>query len=47
MGLRDALFLLESSGLSIRVMGRGAVLKQSIPAGTKVEKGKEIVIQLG
>jgi len=47
MGLRDALFLLESSGLSIRVMGRCAVLKQSIPAGTKVEKGKEIVIQLG
>ncbi len=47
MGLRDAVFLLESSGLSIRVVGKGSVLKQSIPAGTKVEKGKEIVIQLG
>lgn len=47
MGLRDALYLLESCGLQIRVTGRGAVVRQSIPPGSKIEKGKEIVIQLG
>lgn len=47
MGLRDAIFLLESTGLQIRVSGRGSVLRQSISPGTKVEKGKEITIQLG
>lgn len=47
MGLRDALQLLENAGLQIRVAGRGAVRNQSIPPGTKVEKGKEIRIQLG
>jgi cell division protein FtsI (penicillin-binding protein 3) len=47
MGLRDALYLLESCGLEIKVTGKGAVLRQSIPPGSKIEKGKEIVIQLG
>lgn len=47
MGLRDALQLLESAGLQIRVSGRGSVRNQSIPPGTKVERGKEIMIQLG
>ncbi len=47
MGLRDALQVLENAGLQIRVAGRGAVRNQSIPPGTKIEKGKEIFIQLG
>jgi cell division protein FtsI (penicillin-binding protein 3) len=47
MGLRDALYLLESCGLQVRTIGRGTVKKQSINAGSKFEKGQEIVIQLG
>lgn len=47
MGLRDAIYLLESQGLFVRPIGRGTVLKQSIGAGTKIEKGKQIVIELG
>jgi len=47
MGLRDAIYLLESKGLQVRVVGRGTVLKQSVSAGAKIQKGQEIVIQLG
>jgi cell division protein FtsI (penicillin-binding protein 3) len=47
MGLRDAIYILESKGLQVRIVGRGAVVKQSINAGSKIQKGQEIVIQLG
>lgn len=47
MGLRDAVYLLESQGLNVKPVGRGAVLKQSVPAGEKIEKGKQIIIELG
>ncbi len=47
MGLRDAIFLLESKGLQVRIIGRGTILKQSINAGSRIQRGQEIVIQLG
>ncbi len=47
MGLKDALYLLESSGLLVRVTGKGSVTRQSIVAGTPVRKGQQIVIELG
>ncbi len=47
MGLKDALYLLESSGLLVRVTGKGSVTRQSIGAGTPVRKGQQIVIELG
>jgi cell division protein FtsI (penicillin-binding protein 3) len=47
MGLRDAIYLLESQGLNVKPVGRGAVVKQSLPAGAKIEKGQLIVIELG
>lgn len=46
MGLRDAMYLLETSGLQVKVMGRGAVSKQSVPPGTKISKGQLITIEL-
>lgn len=46
MGLRDALYLLETTGLQVKVIGRGAVAKQSLPAGTKINKGQLITIEL-
>lgn len=47
MGLRDAVYMLEGMGLQVKVIGRGAVVNQSISAGSKIEKGQEIVLQLG
>lgn len=47
MGLRDAIYLLESQGLQVSANGRGIVLKQSLNAGTKISKGQQIIIELG
>ena len=46
MGLRDAIFLLESSGLQVSVNGVGTVKSQSLTPGTKIQKGQAIVINL-
>lgn len=46
MGLKDALFLLESSGLKVRFSGQGTVVKQSIAAGTRIEEGATVAIVL-
>jgi cell division protein FtsI (penicillin-binding protein 3) len=46
MGLKDALYLLESRGLRVDFTGRGNVKGQSIDAGTKISKGQKITIQL-
>jgi len=46
MGLKDALYLLESRGLLVEFKGKGNVKGQSIDAGTKVSKGQKIIIQL-
>ncbi|MDD4031620.1 MAG: penicillin-binding protein [Bacteroidales bacterium] len=47
MGLKDALYLLESSGMRVQVRGSGRVRKQSVSPGMKVHKGNTIVIELG
>ncbi len=46
MGLRDAIYLLENQGLQVKPVGRGAVTRQSIQPGTKLEKGQQIIIEL-
>jgi cell division protein FtsI (penicillin-binding protein 3) len=46
MGLRDALFLLENSGLHVIVRGKGKVTNQSIPPGTRVRPGETIVLEM-
>ncbi len=46
MGLRDAIQILESNGLSVKATGRGAVNKQSIAPGTAIMKGQQIIIEL-
>ena len=42
MGARDALYLLEKSGLRVNVSGSGRVVSQSIGPGQKIIKGKTI-----
>ena len=46
MGLKDALYLLESRGLRVEFKGRGNVKGQSIDPGSKFSKGQKITIQL-
>ncbi len=46
MGLMDALFILESQGLVVKVLGSGVVKNQSLNPGTKLSKGKLIILDL-
>jgi len=47
MGARDAVFMLETRGLRVRIKGRGKVKGQSISAGNKIVKGQGIVLEMG
>lgn len=40
MGARDAVYLLESRGVKVRLKGRGKVVAQSLPAGQLVRRGQ-------
>ena len=46
MGVRDAIYLLEKANLKVSVIGRGLVSSQSLRAGTNVEKGMQITLNL-
>jgi len=47
MTLRDAIYVLESSGFRVHISGEGRVKKQSILAGRRASKGDIINIELG
>ncbi len=47
MGARDAVFLLESSGLQVRMSGVGKVKRQSLLPGYKYKKGQTITLTMG
>lgn len=46
MGLKDALYLLENLGLEVKVVGRGSVRKQSIPVGSKIQRGQKVTLEM-
>lgn len=46
MGLRDAIYMLESRGLTVRFSGAGVVQSQSIPAGRRIKSGESVTITL-
>ena len=46
MGLKDAVYLLENSGLKVTVSGRGRVMNQSMAAGTIFKKTQTISLIL-
>jgi cell division protein FtsI (penicillin-binding protein 3) len=46
MGLKDALYLLESMGMKVSVQGKGKVSSQSVLPGTNVTKGMPVMIGL-
>jgi cell division protein FtsI (penicillin-binding protein 3) len=43
---KDAVYLIEHTGMSARVIGRGKVVKQTVPPGTAVFRGGLIEITL-
>ncbi len=47
MGLKDAVYLLENSGLRVFVEGAGKVQQQSLLPGQKIIKGMSINLKLG
>jgi len=46
MGAKDAVYLLENAGLKVVLHGRGSVKSQSIPPGTLIRKGQEIILEM-
>ncbi|PQJ10974.1 peptidoglycan glycosyltransferase [Flavipsychrobacter stenotrophus] len=46
MGLKDAVYMLETCGLQVQVMGKGKVQSQSIIPGTRINKGQNVILQL-
>lgn len=47
LGLKDAIYLLESIGLKVQIIGVGKVKQQSLNPGTPFNKGNTITITLG
>ena len=46
MGAKDAVYLLESKGLKVNLVGVGKVKSQSIANGTIVKKGQTVTLTL-
>ena len=46
MGAKDAVYLLENAGLKVVLKGRGSVKSQSVPPGTLIIKGQEIILEM-
>lgn len=46
MSAKDALYLLEKMGIHTRLVGKGKVKRQSVPAGTAISNVKSITIYL-
>jgi cell division protein FtsI (penicillin-binding protein 3) len=47
MTFRDAIYLLEKSGLTVFYEGKGRVVNQSLSAGARISKGDHIYLRLG
>lgn len=46
MGLRDAMYLIENSGMRVSYTGLGKVVRQSLPPGAKVVPGGTVNLEL-
>ena len=46
MGIKDAVFILENMGLTVELKGRGSIREQSIPPGTRIEKGEKVILKM-
>jgi cell division protein FtsI (penicillin-binding protein 3) len=46
MGLKDAVYLLESQGMNVLIKGKGTVVRQSIAPGSPVSRRTPVVLEL-
>jgi cell division protein FtsI (penicillin-binding protein 3) len=46
MGAKDAVYLLENTGLHVQLVGLGKVVSQSLPPNSALQKGQTIVLTL-
>ena len=46
MSLRDAIFLLENSGIRVKYSGKGRVLKQSPEHGARYSDGTVVTLDM-
>ena len=46
MNAQDAIYLLENAGMTVRILGSGLIVKQSLKPGEKLYSGSEILLQL-
>ncbi|KAA6350447.1 Stage V sporulation protein D [termite gut metagenome] len=46
MGAKDIVYLLESKGLKVSLIGVGKACKQSIPEGALIKRGQSVTVQL-
>lgn len=46
MGARDAVCMLSNRGMTVRMKGRGKVVSQSVSSGSKVVKGRTVILEL-
>ncbi|MDR2692340.1 MAG: transpeptidase family protein [Dysgonamonadaceae bacterium] len=46
MGAKDAVYAMESAGLRVSLTGQGTVIAQSVAPGSKVERGRTVMIRL-
>ena len=46
MGAKDAVYAMSECGMRVRLKGRGRVSSQSVPSGSKVVKGKTVLLEL-
>jgi cell division protein FtsI (penicillin-binding protein 3) len=46
MSIKDAVYLLENKGMLVKIVGKGTIKNQSIPAGQPAKKGNVITLEL-
>jgi cell division protein FtsI (penicillin-binding protein 3) len=46
MGLKDAIYLLESLGVKVAIRGKGKITMQSVAPGTALTKGVTVILEL-
>ncbi len=46
MSLKDAIYIMENSGLKVRFSGRGIVRSQSLRPGTRIQEGSIVYLEL-
>ncbi len=46
MSIKDAMYILENSGVTVKINGNGRVVQQSIVAGTPISKSTVIELNL-